>query len=238
MNTQFLLMIIPPLSAFFGFILKIIIENYSEKIKKEQKEKLDKIEYKLKEFYYPIYINLLRENSIWNKIISIYDDNKKKKLYIDTALSPAIKKYYSPINEIELTNTLSDLSPKKLVLNESIKIVSTESVFEDKNKIMLELDKEILGIHLINQKIIHENIIKINPNKILMELLLKYDEHVTIYNILRKINPLVNNFKDIKFPSKFNAQYPHELKNKIEEELYRLKDKQNKLLPNRICKIV
>ena len=30
---------------------------------------------------------------------------------------------------------------------------------------MLELDKEILGIHLINQKIIHENIIKINPNK-------------------------------------------------------------------------
>ena len=77
MNTQFLLMIVPPFSAFFGFLLKILIENCSDKLKKEKNEKLEKVEYKLKEFYYPIYINLLRENSIWNKIISIYSDNNK-----------------------------------------------------------------------------------------------------------------------------------------------------------------
>ena len=264
MNTQFLLMIVPPFSAFFGFLLKILIENCSDKLKKEKNEKLEKVEYKLKEFYYPIYINLLRENSIWNKIISIYSDNNKminpnisnpsiikskEKLHIDTLLSPSKKKsavpknsYYGeplspPMNEIELTSSLSELSPKELI---STKSVFNMNDFKDKDKIMLELDKEILGIHLINQKIIHENIIKINPNKILMELLLKYDEHITVYNILRKINPTIDNFKDIKFPSSFKAEYPHELKDRIEEELYRLKDKQNKLckiLPNNLCKI-
>jgi hypothetical protein len=241
MDSQLLLIIIPPLSACFGFLLKIFIENYSERIKKKRKEKLDIIEYKLKEFYYPIYINLLRENSIWNKIISIYSDHKKitnttsstktKRPYHDIILSPSNKKsaipnrifYESSIDDIEINSNETELTNTNTNVN-----IITETE-EDKNHIMLELDKEILSIHLINQKIIHDNVIKVNPNKILMELILNYDEHVTVYNILRKMKPTLDKFKDITFPSQFNAEYPHELKNKIEEELYKLKNKQNKL---------
>jgi hypothetical protein len=49
------------------------------------------------------------------------------------------------------------------------------------NKIFWELDKEMLDIHLENQKIIKNNIIEINPDDSLTDALMKYDEHVTIY---------------------------------------------------------
>ena len=253
---QLLLIIISPFSACFGFLLKILIENYSEKIKKEKKEKLDIIEYKLKEFYYPIYINLLRENSIWNKIISIYSDKKKDNLNknnsissMDSLLSPSKMKsaipnsiFYKTLSEESLkitTNILNETSIELIKIDNTNPILINESD-EEKNKIMLELDKEVLAIHLINQKIIHEHVIKVNPNEIIMRLLLIYDEHVTVYHILRKMNPSINNFKELKFPSKFKVEYPYELKEKIEEELFRLKNKQNKLckfIPNNLCKI-
>ena len=239
MNTQLLLIIISPLSACFGFLLKIIIEHYSEKIKKINKEKLDLIEYKLREFYYPIYINLLRENSIWNKIISIYTDNRQRSIEL-------IERSHSTIDILEtsihnIPHFDSPLSPKNSLLyrrnmNEKLIPIITKPFVDssnnelEKNKIMLELDKEILSIHLTNQQIIHNHIVKINPNDELLKLLLKYDEHITIYNILRKMYPTITNFKQIKFPKNFNAEYPYKLKNKIESELYKLKTDQNLLI--------
>ena len=243
MNSQLLLIIISPLSACFGFMLKIFIENYSEKIKKNNKEKLDQIEYKLKEFYFPIYINLLRENSIWNKIIAIYTNPNTKSINIEESHStidildvsmhnPSFDSPLSPIHILpnqEINTPIQNNLSNRRNLFKLKPIITKPIISEETNKIMLELDKEILSIHLINQQIIHNHIIKINPNEELLKLLLKYDEHITIYNILRKMYPNLNNFKQIKFPSNFNAEYPYKLKNIIEEQLYKLKIDQNLL---------
>lgn len=83
-------------------------------------------------------------------------------------------------------------------------------------EIIKELDKEILKIHLENQKIIQDNLISINPTNELTRLLTVYDQHVTIYEILRKTGSM-------DFPAKYNTPYPHDLLSHIGKKLDALK---------------
>jgi hypothetical protein len=137
---------------------------------------LDNINFKLKEFYYPIYSNLLRENIIWGKLICISESNKQ----------------------------------------------------QDEKEIVLELDSEILRIHLIAQKIIQDNIIVVNPKKELLELLMKYDEHVTVFNSLRSIG-------NMEYPSAYNSPYPRGLFEMITQEMEELKKKHKEILDDDDC---
>jgi hypothetical protein len=58
-----------PICAAIGYLFKYLLDSRGEYLKKINKLKLKEVEFKLKEFYYPIHSNLLRENIIWNKIL-------------------------------------------------------------------------------------------------------------------------------------------------------------------------
>ena len=176
-NTALALIIIPPVFAGLGYIIKFFIDKSYKKIHIINKNKLEEIEFKLKNFFFPIYTNLLRENTIWNKILNVY--------------------------------TSEDF------------------------KIIFELDKEILLSHLENQKILHEHIISINPSHELLESLNMYDEHVTVYNILRKLepntDPTIHSLEHMKYPGHFNVPYPIKLTELIHKELNSLREKQENI---------
>ena len=145
-DVQLSLIILPPLCGVIGYILKTLSEKYSEKHKIKEQKTLETIENKLTDFYYPILSNLIRENSIWNKLIRINDQNtilcKKQKF----------------------NNIFSD-QPNALVCCEDLSICTlVDDDDYENNRIMIELDKEILFIHLDNQKIIQAHLIKINPS--------------------------------------------------------------------------
>ena len=203
-SVQLSLIILPPICGIIGYILKNFTEKYSEKYKMKEQKILDNIEYKLKEFYYPILSNLIRENSIWNKLIKINNNQ-------NTILCRKQK----------CVNIHSFIDDDELNINTLIEENDSEN-----NRITIELDKEILFIHLNNQKIIQNHLVKINPSFELRKALEKYDDHVTIFNILRKINPNIKNINEMKYPGQFNAFYPVELRTIIEKEYEELKKKQ------------
>ena len=182
---QISLIAIPPVCAGIGYLCKYILDKRTAYLKKLNKTMLDDIQFKLKKFYYPIHSNLLRENIIWNKILSFYrsknDENDENKLLY--------------------------------------------------HKLFWELDKEMLDIHLETQKIIKDNIVEIHPDEILTNSLMKYDEHVTIYNIIRKIDTCrPENMDDVNWPCAFGSNYPSEIVGLVEEQLNLLKEKQNKFI--------
>jgi len=171
-----------PICAAIGYLFKYFLDRRGEYVRKINNLKLDDVKMKLKNFYYPIHNNLLRENIIWNKILSFYRSNS--------------------VNSNELYN-----------------------------KLFWELDKEMLEIHLENQKIIKDNIVEIHPDDCLTDALMKYDEHVTIYNIIRKVDTeRPNDMDDVKWPSAFGSNYPTEIIDLIEEKLQILKESQDNLI--------
>jgi hypothetical protein len=202
-----------------GYILKTFSERYTEKNKIKEQKILENIEYKLKEFYYPILSNLIRENSIWNKLIKINNDQS-------TILCKKQK----------FNNIFSDdYNINPFINNTELNVCSF--IDEDdceNNRITIELDKEILLIHLDNQKIIQNHLVKINPSPELRKALEKYDDHVTIFSILRKINPNVKNINDMKYPGQFNAFYPTELRALIEKEYEELINHQEQIYNSKI----
>lgn len=169
MNTdQIIILFISPLFAIIGFFGRTLYEKRCEKHNRKVRQKLEEVEYKMNDFYYPIYVRLRRENSIWQKIIRIYQQNGD----------------YRIINE---------------------------------------LDGELLNNHLHIQDIINKNIVKARPTPEMKDIIVEYDDHVTIYNIMRKIG-----IRD-RFPKDFNAPYPTELMNMITKRLVELQAIQQKL---------
>jgi hypothetical protein len=165
---QINLIFVPPLCAGVGFFFKHLFDKYNQAKHALKEAKLKIIECKLKNFYFPVYTNLLIENAIWDRFIKFY------------------KSPHAPANADE---------------------------------IMIELDKEILKIHMETKNIINDYLVEINPTPELLNLLIQYQEHVTIFNILRKIDTDAKKIDDFMFPSKFNCIYPNDLLHCIVEEL-------------------
>ena len=217
-SLQLKIIILPPVCGLVGYFIKSMVEKFSDKHKLKEHKILENIEYKLKEFYYPILSNLIRENSIWNKLIKINNDKNTilcKKHKFDNIFSddPVI-----PFINVSRLNVGSFIDEDDC----------------ENNRITIELDKEILLIHLDNQKIIQNHLVKINPSLELRKALEKYDIHVTIFNILRKINPNVTNINDMKYPGHFNAFYPVELRGIIEKEYEELNKHQEQIYNSKI----
>lgn len=234
---QLSLIIIPPICGAIGYILKSFCNKYSEKNELKRKDNLRFIEFKLKNFYYPIYTNLLREDIIWKKFIRI--SNKKKLTYTNTILSKGSKFhniFKNDPNEDNIilksnnnldddNNIIFDSNNDNILLLDYKPNKDTKDIIDlidtndyENQKILIELDKEILNIHLNNQEIIKSHFISINPNDELKKVLIKYDEHITIYNILRKININIECAKDLKFPKNFDSEFPKELVDIIKNE--------------------
>ena len=58
--------------ATVGFLTRYLWEFIMARRKRELTEKINNIEFKLKEFYYPIFFYLKREQIIWDKILILY----------------------------------------------------------------------------------------------------------------------------------------------------------------------
>ena len=164
----------PPICAGIGYLVKYYIDRSAKNQQFIIEKKLEEVEHKLDHFYFPIYINLIREELIWKKIITAE------------------------------CNTAED-------------------------SFRIELDKEILQAHLANQTIIRENIIRVNPSLDLYNLFMAYEEHITIFSILRNIYKNITNFDDYKFPYEYGSPYPNQLLYYITLELEKLKTEQSKL---------
>ena len=77
-----------------------------------------------------------------------------------------------------------------------------------------DIDIECMNLHEENQNIIKTNIVQAKPIPRLMEAIMKYDKHVTIYKIL-KSKTLGKHF----CPRTFNAEYPEEFKDIIKSRI-------------------
>ena len=267
--------------AGVGFVGRYIWEFLMTRRKRELTEKINKIEFRLKEFYYPIFFYLKREQIIWEKILKLNKNQKSK--------SPPVKKVVKPRSGLK--NIILNIHPPNNILKtENIKYlidyipghknIESKNSYDkndknyetndnncetnkkkcenyDDNKesaeyndsndtndtndsnddnddndneikktlkrektinldIIKALDEENLKIHKHVQTLIHEKICIAVPPKELVELFLQYDEHVTVYQILREIN-----IYD-KFPLQYGAPYPENLMEKIEERINEL----------------
>jgi hypothetical protein len=180
---QLSLIFVPPICAFIGYLGKYAFDKRNKHYEKLNATKLENIEKNIKNFYFPIYNNLTRENIIWNKIITYFRSNNDEN-------NELIKQFYQ------------------------------------------ELDKEILKIHLENQQIIKERSVDVCVDEIanLSELLMQYDEHVTIYQIIRKLKSDNEDINKMIWPGKLGSNYPEKIMHEIENKLNELKNERLKLL--------
>lgn len=245
--------------AAVGFLARYIWEFIMARRKREFTEKITSIEFKLKEFYYPIFFYLKREQIIWDKILILYKNPTPSSPPISIlpeskkALGKAIKKResllnkrFSSIEEDNINITIDKNSDnQKLddneIIDKNIKILNEQidkiQKIQDKEEnlkymrdrsdtiyldIIKALDEENLKIHKYVQDIIHEKICIAVPPKELIDLFLQYDEHATVYQILRQMN-----IYD-KFPAQYGTPYPQLLRQKIEERITFLNIKRDK----------
>lgn len=241
--------------ATVGFLVRYLWEFIMARRKREFTEKINSIEFKLKEFYYPIFFYLKREQIIWDKILILYKNPTPSSPPISIlpaskkALGKAIRKRDSLLNKkfssieddsINITidkNTDNENNSdnKKIddneIIDKNIKILNEQidkiQKIQDKEDlkymrdrsdtiyldIIKALDEENLKIHKYVQDIIHEKICIAVPPKELIDLFLQYDEHATVYQILRQMN-----IYD-KFPAQYGTPYPQQLREKIEERI-------------------
>jgi hypothetical protein len=226
--------------------------------KRELTEKINNIEFKLKEFYYPIFFYLKREQIIWDKIlilyknptpssppISILPESKKSLGKAIKLREKLIENKFSSIDENSINITIEENSNNekpdyneraekniKTLNNQIDKILKIQDREDMKNvkninntlnlDIIKALDEENLKIHKYVQDIIHTKICIAIPPKELIDLFLQYDEHTTVYQILREMK-----IYD-KFPAQYGTPYPLELRQKIEERITYLNIKRNK----------
>ena len=259
--------------ATVGFLTRYLWEFIMARRKREFTEKINNIEFKLKEFYYPIFFYLKREQIIWDKILILYKNPTPSSPPISIlpeskkALGKAIKlreklieNKFSSIDENSINITIEENPNNEKPNNEKpnnekpnnekpdyneraekniktltnqidkiLKIQDREDMKNVKNinntlnlDIIKALDEENLKIHKYVQDIIHTKICIAIPPKELIDLFLQYDEHATVYQILREMN-----IYD-KFPAQYGTPYPLELRQKIEERITYLNIKRNK----------
>ena len=121
------------------------------------------------------------------------DEEYKKKI------SFKLEKFYYPLH-FNL-NRLSNMW----------EIIQTRRQSEDKNND--DIDIECMNLHEENQNIIKSNIVQAKPIPRLMDAIMKYDKHVTIYRVLKKCG------KTCDCPRNFDAEYPEEFKDIIKSRI-------------------
>ena len=194
---DYLVYILSPLFAVSGFIIRFTWELFINRRRRELTDKIKLVEFRLKDFYYPIFFCLKREQIIWDKIIKLH------------------KQTFSP------TNILIDSISVNVNTSQNIGEYSQQEadihLENDFNiQIIKALDEENLKLHKIVQQIIHDKICTALPPKYLVQLLMQYDEHVTVYQILRAMN-----IYD-RFPIEYDAPYPPNIIVEVEKRIREL----------------
>lgn len=99
--------IIPSLITTFGFITRYFWERYINKKEEIKKQKINKIEFKLKKFYYPIYFNLNKLSNLWY-VSQEYKIQKEEKI-IEKIEKECIQIHIDNQNIIE--NNIVEVNP-------------------------------------------------------------------------------------------------------------------------------
>ena len=148
------------LFAAVGFIVRYIWEFIMARRKRELTEKINKIEFKLKEFYYPIFFYLKREQIIWDKILKLHTNPKPSTPPIK--ILPASKHVLSSIyltihnpETKETTNTAENIENSEKTENYRMPVRRESTIHLD---IIKALDEENLKIHKYVQDLIHNKI--------------------------------------------------------------------------------
>ena len=98
-------------------------------------------------------------------------------------------------------------------------------------KIFWGLDNEILNIHNENQELIKNYFVEMHFSNELANLIMQYDEHVSIYRILRTVIPEKDsNLDKILWPGDFGCSYPVHLLESIEREMINIQNQQTYIL--------
>lgn len=161
---------------------------------------------------------------IFDTLLKVKETRKTYKLkYIENKL----KKFFYPFH--------SNLKKETLIFKRIL--LYFKNTTNDKNendalytKMFWALDKEILEIHQENQQLIKNYFVEMYFSPELTKSILKYDEYVDIYRILRKVISKTNNLNNIIWPDNIGTSYPTELINMIEKELVNLQNLQTYIL--------
>ena len=184
MVNELFIIVAPPICAAIGYLGKYFVDRIESAKEGRKTRKLKAIENKLKNFFYPFYSNLKRENLIFQRVVSFFKSKQ---------------------------NNTDD--EKKLYM-----------------KIFWGLDSEILNIHNENQELIKNNFIEMHFSNDVANLIMKYDEHVSIYRILRKVIPESIDLDNVLWPGNLGSIYPENLLKTIENEMIHLQNQQTYIL--------
>jgi len=86
-------------------------------------------------------------------------------------------------------------------------------------------DKKNLEILIKIQGIIKRNLVKARPCEEMSRLIVRFDEHVTVYRVMREMNP-----SDRRFPRSLGVPYPREFQERINAKVETLGMKLNTLM--------
>ena len=135
---QVLIIIIPPIAAALGFLLKYYLERRTEKRLELNKRNLDRVEYKLRVFYQPILTNLIRENNIFQKLI-LFKDNRDIPNEMKLALDKEILDIHLETQKI-IQNYLIDINPSEEILQRLVAYDQHVLIFTLLRKYKMEND--------------------------------------------------------------------------------------------------
>jgi len=65
------MIILSPICAVAGFIFKLYVDKFSKYQTRVKENRIKEIEYKLKDFYFPIYTNLNNENIVTREFVNL-----------------------------------------------------------------------------------------------------------------------------------------------------------------------
>ena len=205
-------------------VIKILWDRCNKKrqesIVMNNKLLLEKISLKLKNFYWPLYIRLVKNYTIWIKFcensemnILIRDKEKKDNIYTC--------QYIDPETTIKCKTHIYCNSDSNYCM-EHIDIQNSEPAKDKMNiyfkNLLIENYKEI-------NNLIIQYIYIAEPNSSLGKILIYYMKFALI------MIGLLENDKQINL-KKYNFKYPHSLLPMIEKKLFKLQKNYNNLLSN------
>ncbi len=154
------------------------------------------------------------------------EEAKNKQLKI---IEHKLKHFYYPIH--------CNLIRENLIFNKILRFYQNDTDIDEilVNKIFWELDNEMLNIHEENQNIIKDNFVEMHFSEELGKLLMQYDEHVSIYKILRRVNTeKPTDMKKVLWPGNFGSFYPRKLLSLIEDDLKNFKTEQTDIVYSKL----
>lgn len=207
---EYFVYIFSSLFATLGFITRFLWDFYINRRKRELTEKIKSLEFRLQEFYYPIFFYLKREQIIWDKIIKLHQnaaqqEQEQEQIQLQEQIQINI--------ELASSNVQTQLCPS--IAPASVSTALPHSINRHFD-LVKALDEEYLKIHNAVQQIIHTKICIALPPLHLVEVLMQYDEHVTVYQILRKMG-----IHD-KFPVEYDTPYPLTIIEEVEKRIHEL----------------